>query len=117
MQGETWIGQTPLGDPATWLGTTWDGTPEQRAELETGFDAVAAYARARRRPVLLGEFGTTDNAEMPSRIRWTRFNRELAERHGFAWGCWSYGPSFAVYDTRADDWHTGILEALVPPTP
>jgi endoglucanase len=114
MQGETWLGQTELGDPRTWLGTTWDATPQQRAELEAGFDAVAAYARSHGRPVFIGEFGTTSNADMPSRVRWTRFNRELAEQHGFAWGCWSYGPSFAVYDADHHRWHTELLHALLP---
>jgi endoglucanase len=93
MQGESWLGQTELGDPTTWLETTWDGTPQQRAELEAGFDAVAAYARAQDRPVFIGEFGTTNNADMPSRVRWTRFNRELAEQHGFAWAAGPTGPA------------------------
>lgn len=54
----------------------------QRAELEQGFAAVARYAVSRDRPVFVGEFGTSDNADMASRVRWTRFNRELAEAHG-----------------------------------
>jgi len=114
MQGETWLGPTELGDPATWLGTTWDGTPPQRAELEAGFAAIAAYARTHQRPVFLGEFGTSNNADMRSRVRWTQFNRQLAERHGFAWGCWSYTPTFAIYDSGHDRWHQTLLHALIP---
>ena len=116
MQGETWLGETGLGDPTAWLGTTWEGTPQQRAELQAGFDAIATYARGQQRPMFIGEFGTTNNADMPSRIRWTRFNRELAEQHRFAWGCWSYGPSFALYDTDADCGHPDLLDALIPTT-
>jgi endoglucanase len=116
MQGETWLGQTELGDPKTWLGTTWDATPRQRADLEAGFGAVAAWARAHDRPVFVGEFGTTSNADLPSRVRWTRFNRELAEQYGFAWGCWSYGPSFALWDADHHRWHTELLDALLPST-
>jgi endoglucanase len=114
MQGETWLGQTELGDPATWLGTTWDANPQQRSELEAGFEAAAAYAREHDRPVFIGEFGTSNNADMSSRVRWTCFNRELAERHGFSWGCWSYGPAFALYDFDNDRWHSDLLHALVP---
>jgi endoglucanase len=114
MQGETWVGPNELGDPASWLGTTWDATPQQRAELEVGFDAVAAFAHSHRRPIFLGEFGTTSNADMASRVRWTRFNRELAEYHGFSWGCWSLAPTFALYDTRQDHWHHALLDALIP---
>ncbi len=114
MQGEVWLGPTELGDPATWLGTTWDGTPQQRTELETGFEAVAVYARTQQLPVFIGEFGTTNNADMPARVRWTQFNRQLAEHHGFAWGCWSYAPTFAIYDTGHDRWHQALLDALIP---
>lgn len=116
MQGERWLGQTELGDPTAWLGTTWDGSPQQRAKLQAGFDAVAAYARGHDRPVFIGQFGTSNHADLPSRVRWTRCNRELAEQHGFAWSCWSYGPSFALYDTDYHRWHTQLLHALLPPT-
>lgn len=113
MQGEAWLGTTELGDPANWLGTTWDGTPHQRSELEAGFDAVATYRCSRRRPIFIGELGTTNNADMASRVHWTRFNRELAEHHGFSWGYWSFGPSFAIYDTDRDRWHQPLLDALI----
>ena len=112
MQGEMWLGPTELGDPSDWLGSTWDATPQQRGELEAGFAAVAHYARAQQRPIFIGEFGTTDNADMPSRIRWTRFNRQLADQHGFSWGAWSYGPAFALYDDEHDCWHEELLQAL-----
>jgi endoglucanase len=112
MQGEKWLGPTEFGDPADWLGNTWDATPQQRAELDAGFAAVAHYARAEQRPIFIGEFGTTNHAEMASRIRWTRFNRQLADRHGFSWGVWSYGPIFALYDDEHDCWHEGLRQAL-----
>jgi endoglucanase len=114
MQGETWLGQTELGDPESWLGRTWDATPQERGELHAGFAAVADYARVHRRPVFMGEFGTTNHADMSSRIRWTRFNRELAEQHGFSWGCWSYGPTFSLYDEAEQRWREELLRALVP---
>ncbi|MDQ2847717.1 MAG: glycoside hydrolase family 5 protein [Actinomycetota bacterium] len=114
MQGETWLGRTELGDPATWLGTTWDADPQQRGELHAGFDAIATYARSHQRPVFIGEFGTSNNADVPSRVRWARFNRQLAEQHGFAWGYWSYGPTFALRDADHDRWHPELLRALIP---
>jgi endoglucanase len=69
--------------------------------------------RAHDRPLFLGEFGTSNNADMASRVRWTRFNRQLAERHGFSWGCWCLGPLFALYDGEHGRWHAGLLEALM----
>jgi endoglucanase len=114
MQGETWLGQTPFGDPADWLGTRWSGATDERHELTVGFDGVEDWARASNRPVFVGEFGTSANADMPSRVRWTSVNRELAEQRGFSWGCWSFGPSFAVYDLLHDRWHDDLLQALIP---
>lgn len=114
MQGEEWLGTTPFGRPESWLGATWEGDARQRAELEQGFAAVANYAQAQHRPVFVGEFGTSDNADMASRIRWTRFNRELAEAHDFSWGCFSYGPIFSFYDDTAGGWRGDLLRALIP---
>jgi hypothetical protein len=50
---------------------------------------------------------------MASRIRWTRFNRKLAEQHGIPWGVWSFAPIFAIYDTTAGAFHPELLAALM----
>jgi endoglucanase len=63
--------------------------------------------------MFLAEFGTTSNADLPSRTRWTRFNRELAEHHGFSWGIWSLGPSFAIYDPTDHAFNPDLLAALI----
>lgn len=113
MQGETFLGENhPFGDPRGWLGTTWDQTPAQEAELRAGFGQVAAWATRSGRPLFLAEFGTSNNADMPSRVRWTRFNRRLAEEHGIPWGIWSLGPAFAVYDLTARGFSRDLLAAL-----
>ncbi|GAB2540306.1 glycoside hydrolase family 5 protein [Nocardia heshunensis] len=120
MQGEEWLGPTPFGEPKSWLGNTWDGTPAQRAELTAGFDGIAAWAAAADRPVFLGEFGTSVHADTASRVRWTAFNRALAEERGFSWGAWSFGPTFALYDASSGGWNKPLLDALtgdVRPSP
>ena len=49
MQGEMWLGEDHVfGNPRGWLGSTWDQTPDQEAELRTGFAQVAAWGRADR---------------------------------------------------------------------
>jgi endoglucanase len=113
MQGESWLGDNELGHPRDWLGTTWDQTPAQEAELRAGFGAVAGWSRGTGRPVFVGEFGTTAHADPASRARWTRFNRRLAEDHGFAWGVWSFGPSFAIYDLGRRAFDPDLLAALM----
>jgi len=113
MQGETWLGtDNPFGDPTSWLGTTWEGTDQQRGELAAGFAGLAKWAQATGRPVFLGEFGTSNNADMASRARWTEHNRRLAEEHGFTWGVWSFGPIFALYDSVSGSWHPELIAAL-----
>jgi endoglucanase len=113
MQGEEFLGATtPFGDPRSWLGTTWAGTDAQRGELATGFAAIAAWAETRHLPVFLGEFGTSANAPLADRARWTEYNRRLAEQHGFSWGYWSFAPTFALYDLTTGRWNQPILDAL-----
>jgi len=114
MQGELWLGEDHVfGHPRDWLGTTWDQTPAQEAELRTGFDQVAAWGALTRRPLFLAEFGTTNHADLASRVRWTRFNRRLAEQHGLPWGVWSFAPIFAIYDLAARAFDPQLLAALM----
>ncbi|MFF0454487.1 glycoside hydrolase family 5 protein [Nocardia africana] len=114
MQGEQWLGtDTPFGDPRSWLGTDWAGTDQERGELAAGYAALATWARADNRPVFVGEFGTTTNADPAGRARWTEFNRRQAEEHGFSWGCWSFAPTFALYDLESRSWNRSLLRALM----
>jgi endoglucanase len=114
MQGEEWLGEDHVfGRPRDWLGTTWDGQPGQQAELREGFDQVAGWGALTGRPLFLGEFGTSNHADLASRVRWTRFNRQLAEQHAMPWGIWSFGPIFAVYDLAARAFNAELLAALM----
>lgn len=64
--------------------------------------------------VWMGEFGAYDQADMPSRVRWTTFMREEAEKRGFAWSYWEFGAGFGVYNRDAGQWREGLLRALIP---
>ena len=114
MQGEMFLGEDHVfGNPRDWLGTTWEQTPSQEAELRTGFDQVAAWSAATRRPLFLAEFGTSSNADLASRVRWTRFNRRLAEDRGIPWAIWSLGPLFAIYDVNTNSFMPELITALM----
>jgi len=97
-----------------WLGTTWDATEEEKNAILSNFDAVAAWAQANNRPILLGEFGAYSKADQASRVRWTTFMREQAEGHGFAWAYWEFCAGFGIYDPVAGQWHEDLLHALIP---
>jgi endoglucanase len=114
MQGEMFLGEEHLfGNPRDWLGTTWEKTASEEAELRLGFEQVAAWGAATGYPLFLGEFGTTNNADLASRVRWTRFNCRLAEEHGIPWGIWSLGPVFAIYDLNTRTFVPELLAALM----
>ena len=43
------------------------------------------WAERQERPILLGEFGAYDKADMASRARYTSFVARQAERLGWSW--------------------------------
>lgn len=109
-QGAEWIGD----ESNAWLGTTWEGTDEQEAEITRDFDSVAQWAQGHNLRVLMGEFGAYSKADMDSRARWTAFVVRAAEDHGMAWSYWEFGSVFGVYDPEARQWRQPLLDALVP---
>ncbi len=110
-QGAGWVGE----ESQTWLGTTWDATDAERAEVNHHFDLVADWAKRHGNiPILLGEFGAYSQADLASRVRWTEFVRSEAERRGFVWAYWEFGSGFGIYDPDAKGWREELLKALIP---
>jgi endoglucanase len=108
-QGAEWVeGSTP------WLGTTWDATEAQKAEITEHFDSVTEWAKRRNVRILLGEFGAYSKAPQDSRVRWTDYVRSEAERHEFAWAYWEMASGFGVYGPVERKWREDLLEALIP---
>jgi endoglucanase len=108
-QGAEWVEGS---DP--WVGTTWDATEAERAEITRHFDSVADWAQRHNVRILLGEFGAYSKADMDSRVRWTEYVAREAERHGFAWSYWELASGFGIYDPDAKVWREVLLEALIP---
>ncbi|MFT3894962.1 MAG: glycoside hydrolase family 5 protein [Anaerolineales bacterium] len=58
-QGAEWAGD----EAQTWLGTTWDATEAEKAEVASNFDSVAMWAAEHGNVrILLGEFGAYSRA-------------------------------------------------------
>jgi len=109
-QGADWVEGSD-----TWLGTTWDATAQEKAEITSHFDSVAQWAQGHGNVrILLGEFGAYEKADMASRLRWTEFVRSEAERRGFAWSYWEFAAGFGIYDPDAMVWREELLKALIP---
>jgi endoglucanase len=109
-QGADWVGEISQN----WLGRTWDATDAEKAEITGHFGSVAEWAERRNVRILLGEFGAYSTADLDSRVRWTKFVRGEAERHGFAWAYWEFGSGFGAYDPEAKVWREELLRALIP---
>ncbi|RYD22609.1 MAG: glycoside hydrolase family 5 protein [Lysobacteraceae bacterium] len=77
-------------------------------------DTVAAWSKANKRPVLLGEFGAFDKSGTPmaDRVRYTAIVRRDAEAHAFPWAYWQFDGDFIVYDIDHDTWVEPIRQAL-----
>ncbi|MGL6095031.1 MAG: glycoside hydrolase family 5 protein [Fimbriiglobus sp.] len=108
-QGATWVKGAD-----EWLGTAWTGTADERQKVRDDFAVAAAWAKGRRRPVYLGEFGAFEKADMDSRARWTAFVRAEAARRGWGWAYWEFGSTFGCYDPEKNQWREPLLKALIP---
>jgi endoglucanase len=95
-------------------GVRWEGTDEERRQIEHDFVGVQRWATTHDRPILLGEFGAYDKAPMESRARYTAFVARTAESLGWSWAYWQFDSDFVVYDVDKDAWVEPIRKALLP---
>jgi len=110
-QGASWAGE----ESQEWLGTTWEGTPQEQQAIQTDLEKAVIWGERHHRPVFLGEFGAYSAADMASRARWTAYIARQAETHGISWGYWEFCAGFGLYDPQAGEWRTPLLRALIPP--
>lgn len=95
-------------------GVRWTGTDQERRRIELDFAKAQQWAVAHDRPVLLGEFGAYDKADMDSRARYTAAVARTAERLGWSWAYWQFDSDFVVYDIGKDGWVEPLRKALIP---
>jgi len=107
-QGAAWTNQKDK------TGIKWGSDEERKAVLDD-FAKVSAWAREQERPIFLGEFGAYDRAPMESRVVYTEFIARTAEAAGWSWAYWQFDGDFILWDMKADQWVTPILNALIPP--
>ncbi len=94
-------------------GVPWLGTDADRAAIRKDFESAQKWAEAENRPLLLGEFGAYDKAEMASRARYTAAIARTAESLGWSWAYWQFDSDFILYDIDKEQWIAPILEALI----
>jgi endoglucanase len=96
-----------------WLGTTW-GTVEDTQAVVADFQQAQTWAEANNRPILLGEFGAYERADIDSRVGYTSFVARTAESFGWSFTAWQFDSDFVVYDIDKGEWNEPIYRALVP---
>ncbi len=94
-------------------GIKWEGTKEEKADVETKLKVAADWSKANDRPIFLGEFGAYDKGDMESRARYTAYVARTAEKFGFSWAYWQFDSDFIVYNIEKESWVMPILDALM----
>jgi endoglucanase len=91
-----------------------ESNPCSPGEIAKQLDVALALGQKLGKPLWLGEFGAYRTGDMQSRVNWTAAVRQAAEARGFSWAYWEFGDSFGVYDRALEEWHEGLLRALIP---
>ncbi|WP_454762119.1 glycoside hydrolase family 5 protein [Caulobacter segnis] len=107
-QGTTWNSQYK-----DLRGVAW-GTPDDLRQLERAFNTVHKWSLKERRPILLGEFGAYETADMAFRVQYTAAVARAAEAKGFGWAYWQFLMNFALYDLGEKEWVDPLVNALLP---
>lgn len=105
-QGASWL---PFNLPT---GVTCCST-DQRKQVTDLFDSAVAWRNANGYPLHLGEFGSLQDIDAPSREAYTRMVRDTAESRGIAWTYWEFGSIFGVYSPEKQSWVEPIRRALL----
>lgn len=106
-QGAEWVNGS---DP--WLGTKWYDTEYERETAAGEFKAAIQFAKEKKLPVNVGEFGAYSKADMASRVRWTRYLARWFEEQGFSWAYWEFNSGFGIYDPSTEQYRTALVNAL-----
>jgi endoglucanase len=89
------------------------GTEGDRDAVSRDLTQAAAWARESDLPLLVGEFGTYERGDLPSRQRWTEWVRREAERLALSWCYWEFATDFGAYDQRRNEWREPLRRALL----
>ena len=108
-QGASWA-----GDLKDKIGVKWFGNEEEKQAIVNDFEKAQAWSKKHDRPLLLGEFGVYDKAEMESRVRYLEFVSRTAAEYGWSWAYWQFDNDFVLYDTNNDRWNEPVRDALIP---
>lgn len=86
---------------------------QQRKAIADALDTAQRWSAASGYPLHLGEFGSYEKADMPSREAYTRIVRDEAERRGIPWAFWEFASTFGVWSPKTGQWVEPLRRALL----
>jgi hypothetical protein len=108
-QGASWAGP----HAQSWLGTRWRDSEWERDEVRSQFQPLLDLHRRTGIPVHVGEFGAYERADLPSRVRWTRFLARFFDEQRFSWAYWEFSAGFGIYDRPSKTPRRPLVNALL----
>ncbi len=85
-------------------GITW-GTDDEIKAVEKDFNTAVEWSKKFNRPLFLGEFGVSSNADEESAVDWLHFVVSQAEKNGISWSMWDLmGSGMGIYDDEKGTW-------------
>ena len=88
-------------------------SPEQKNQITGPLETAKTWSEAQHYPVYLGEFGAYNKADIASRVNFTRYMRDEAEKRNISWAYWELAAGFGVYDPIAKAWRPELKNALL----
>lgn len=104
-QGISWMPHLPRGVTCC--------NHNQINEMRAMISLATQWNQKHGYPLHLGEFGSYQAADMPSREIYTRTMRDLLENKGIGWAYWEFGSTFGMYDPKKSTWIEPIRRALL----
>jgi endoglucanase len=85
---------------------------DAQGQIRDYLETAVRWGKVNNRPLFMGEFGSYSKGDMASRVRWTKFTREEAEKRGIGWAYWEFNGGFGAWDPKAKVWRDDLRQAL-----
>ena len=96
-----------------YIGTKWEDLTWERELIKSEFAYAIQWAKEKKMPLHVGEFGSFELADMDSRARWTTFIARWLESQGASWAYWEYSAGFGIYNPQTKTFKTPLVDALL----
>ena len=107
-QGADWA-----GNKDKYIGTKWEDLSWERKQIMDDFAYAIQWAKDKKMPLHVGEFGSYELADMDSRARWTNFIARWLETQGASWAYWEYSAGFGIYNPQSKTFKAPLVDALL----